>query len=77
MGRWLLRAAFADQRGIGQLLPDRARSAAGDPRQLTIEGEEAPVDRVGRGFPVSECSEFYGSAGIVLNTPDGVTAPAP
>ena len=54
MGRWLLRAAFADQRGIGQLLRDRGRSASGDPRQLTMEGEEAPVDRVDRGLRVSE-----------------------
>jgi hypothetical protein len=42
-----------------------------------MEGGKAPVDRVGRGFRVSERREFYGSGGIVLNTPDGVSAPAP
>jgi hypothetical protein len=36
-----------------------------------MKGEEAPVDRVGRGFRVSERREFYGSSGIVLNTPFG------
>jgi hypothetical protein len=39
-------------------------------------GKPRSIESAG-AFGVSERREFYGSGGIVLNTPDGVTAPAP
>jgi hypothetical protein len=45
--------------GFDQLLSDRGFLVALHPRQLAVEDEKAPVDRVARGFLVSsERREF-------------------
>jgi len=70
--------AEAEQRsGIGQPLGDPGVRLLANGAGSPFDGRKAPVDQVGRGFRVSKRGRSYGSGGLVLNTPDGVTAPAP